>query len=293
MLEKMRRTLESLPGEVRYYWYQRVARQIFWLKIILFFLLTQMFFSFFVTRGDVLPTKPHIAKIVMDMPIESKSQVWFRALEAALDNKEALSGVLLEVNCPGGSVAVSELALERVRQLAETVPVVSLVRGMAASGCYYVPMGAPYMMAEQDALIGSIGVYMMRPDATEALQSLGVGVESVPSGSVPFLSPFFHTPKQDVMLQSIGRSRVQLTPAKIAYEKIATGALFSANQALDKGMIDRIGGNKEALAWLHGRSRQAANASVVDYNAWIDGRGALAFRGGEMARAFEALFEAW
>lgn len=274
----MNKSMHTLPDEARYYWYSRMTKQIFWLKIALLVVVYQIFLVFF-SGGSKLPSHPHIAKIVMDASIMSTSQVWYKALHAALTNKEALDGVLLEVNCPGGSLSVSELALEKVRRLAESVPVVTYVKGMAASGCYFVPMGAKHMVAHPDALVGSIGVVMTVPDATQALKALGVGVGAVPD-TVSFLassSALFHAQDKDleykrivnhfngIFIEEISKSRKELTPSSIASENIATGALFTADQALQKGLIDALGDQNDALLWIKKEKKRQYEVPLIDY----------------------------
>jgi len=178
-------------------------------------------------------------------------------------------------------MSVSELALEKVRALAERVPVVTYVKGMAASGCYFVPMGAKRMIAHPDALIGSIGVFTMALDVEQALQHLGIGVESVPKDVAPFLSPFFHTADQDalykkmvkhlsgVFIEQIVLSRKALTFEKIAAENIASGVLFTAQQALGNGMIDSIGHEKDALYWIKKERGRQNEVPVIDYASLV------------------------
>lgn len=182
---------------------------------------------------------------------------------------EAVKAIVLRVDSPGGTVSGSDEIHHRLATLAEkrSLPVVVSMGGIAASGGYYVAMANraadDVIFAEPATLTGSIGVIIPHFDISQALRKYDVRDDSIASGSLKeMLSPTKdRTPelaeKERKLLQElvddmyrrfkeiVKAGRPKLDDAAI--DKVATGQVFTARQALDAGLVDRIGFVEEAI----------------------------------------------
>jgi protease-4 len=187
-----------------------------------------------------------------------------RAIDAATVD-DAVKGVLLEVDSPGGLVADSHQIYHRLQRLAEKKPIYVAMKRMAASGGYYISMGAGpegRIFVEPTTWTGSIGVIIPRYNATELANKFGVTSDSLKTGEFKdSLNPFRDlTPRErevwDKILDDafgrfvavISRNRPPLDDA--AVRALATGQIYTANQALENGLVDEIGFADKALEAL-------------------------------------------
>jgi len=202
---------------------------------------------------------------------------------------DAVKAIVLRIDSPGGTVSGSDEIHHRLVKLLEErdLPVVVSMGGIAASGGYYVAMASggadDVIFAEPATLTGSIGVIIPHFDVSQALRKYDIRDDSIASG--PFkemLSPTKdRTPelaeKERKLLQELvddmfrrfkeivraGRPKLD----EHAVDSVATGQVFTARQALDAGLIDRIGFLEEAVdraVELAGLSTKTAR--VVKYS---------------------------
>lgn len=185
-------------------------------------------------------------------------------LIAGLGDDDGVRAVVLRINSPGGTTAGSEALYETIRALAEKKPVVAVLSEVAASGGYVAAIAADHIVARGNTLTGSIGVIMEYPDLTALIDRLGIGVETVRSSELKAEpSPFRPTNAQarardEAMIEDsydwfrglVGERR-DLSGAGL--DAVANGGIFTGRQALESGLIDGIGGEPEALAWLESR----------------------------------------
>ncbi len=202
-----------------------------------------------------------------------------RALEA-LDlaaKDDDVRALLLRVNSPGGSVAASETlyhAVERWKQ--ETGrPVVAYFDGIATSGGYYVAMAADELVAHPTTITGSIGVIMSGINLAGLMERYGVTDQSFTSGSFKDAgSPLRKMrPEERAHLEGIvddlharfqrvvERGRPELDSAKI--EELADGRIFTARQAAELGLIDRVGHLEHAVRAVEQRIGAEESRVVV------------------------------
>ncbi|MCE9630752.1 MAG: signal peptide peptidase SppA [Planctomycetia bacterium] len=182
---------------------------------------------------------------------------------------EGVKAIVLRVDSPGGTVSGSDEIHHRLATLAEkrSLPVVVSMGGIAASGGYYVAMANraadDVIYAEPATLTGSIGVIIPHFDISQALRKYDVRDDSIASGPLKeMLSPTKdRTPelaeKERKLLQElvddmyrrfkeiVKAGRPKLDDA--AVDKVATGQIFTARQALDAGLVDRIGFLEDAI----------------------------------------------
>jgi protease-4 len=175
-----------------------------------------------------------------------------------------IKGVLLLIDSPGGSVSASdELYREVVSFREETgLPVVTLMKQVAASGGYYVAAATDYILAQPAALTGSIGVIMFNFNVKGLMERFGVEYIAVKSGRFKdMMSPFKQVEEADVawmqdivnqMFQQfiavVERGRTNMSSEQI--REIQDGKVYIAEDALELGLIDAIGYDDDAVRTL-------------------------------------------
>ena len=190
--------------------------------------------------------------------------------------KSGAKAVLLIIDSPGGTVAGSEQLYKALRKLAEKKPIVAVVEGSAASGAYIAALGADRIFAPRSAIVGSIGVIFQYPNFHQLLKNIGVDVESIkssplkasPNGLEP-TSPEAKAAVQALVTDSydwfkdLVKERRALDNATLA--KVADGRVFTAAQALPLKLVDEIGDERTARAWLAKNKNVPADLTVRDW----------------------------
>lgn len=172
-----------------------------------------------------------------------------------------VKALLVRIDSPGGTVVGGETLFDQLRAVAAHKPVVAVMGDMAASGGYMVALAADHIIAHDATITGSIGVILQTADVTGLLNKLGIqpeAIKSAPLKAVP--SPFEKlTPEglaatqnvvNDVyaMFQQMVVERRKL-PADTVH-RLADGRVFTGREAVANGLIDQLGGEPEARAWL-------------------------------------------
>lgn len=200
-------------------------------------------------------------------------------LELAKDD-ENVKGVILVIDSPGGFVADSHQIYRRVKQLAAAKPVYVSMKRMAASGGVYVAMGVGEkgkIFAEPTTWTGSIGVIIPRYDVSKLAEKFGVTGDSLTTGpfkdSMNPLRPLSDEERvlwKEIMDDSFDRfvkivdeGRATLDE-KTVREKLATGQVFTANQAKANGLIDDIAFEDEVATTLQ-NDLKLTKARVVKF----------------------------
>ncbi len=211
-----------------------------------------------VGRSMLNTTSAHIARVTVSGVITGDRQT-LRILENV--GKSNAAGVLLVIDSPGGTVPGSEMLHEGIRRLSEKKPVVAVVNTLAASGGYIAAMGADRIVARQTSIVGSIGVIFQLPNVSQLLDKVGVKVETVrstplkaaPSGTEP-TTPEARAAVSALVLESYDwfrgmvKTRRGLDDAQLA--AVTDGRVFSGRQAVGLKLVDEVGGEREAIAWL-------------------------------------------
>lgn len=148
-----------------------------------------------------------------------------------------------------------------MRKIAKKKPVVTQVGTLAASAGYMIASASDHIVARQTSIVGSIGVLFQYPDLSKLLDTLGVKVETIKSSPLKaepnYFSPASEEAKnmiRDMIMDSydwfvgIVQERRSFTHEQAL--ALANGAVFTGRQALDKKLIDGLGGEAEAVAWL-------------------------------------------
>jgi protease-4 len=178
-----------------------------------------------------------------------------------LRKSPAVKGLILEINSPGGTTAGGEQLFDEVRRVAADKPVVAEVGGLAASAAYMVAAAADHIVARQTSIVGSIGVLVEFPDVTGLMDKIGVKLEAIKSSPLKAEpSPFTPTTDEErAMVQKLisdsydwfvglVASRRPLSRDQVL--KLADGSIFTGRQAVANKLVDELGGEREAIAWL-------------------------------------------
>ena len=163
--------------------------------------------------------------------------------------------LLLRIDSPGGTVSSSDVLHHEIRTFREEagVPVVALILEKGLSGGYYTALAADEIIALPTALVGSIGVFVAKFDASGLLDRWGVRSEITKSGSQKdLLSPLRPLSEEerrtldaivgdlrDRFVATLKAGRPGMTEADL--EAVATAAPFSATRALELHLVDRLG----------------------------------------------------
>lgn len=233
----------------------------------------------------------HVARVNLNGVIlgSDERQKMFESI-----GKSGAKAVLIEIDSPGGGVTASEELFGDIRKLAETRPVVAVIGSVAASGGYIAALATDRIIAHKTSITGSIGVLAQYPDLSGLLSNIGVKVESVKSAPLKAAPDMFKptTPAERAALESlimdsfawfkgIVSDRRGLSGARL--DQVSDGRAFTGRQALDLGLIDQIGGEDEARAWLAAEKDIPATMPVRDWKAEESGITGLGFARGAMA----------
>jgi protease-4 len=223
-------------------------------------------------RGT-LTTAGSIARVNIEGLIRS-DQNRVEALER-LENSHA-AAVVVHINSPGGTTAGSEQLYDALMRLKAKKPLVVVVEGLAASGGYITAIAADHIVARQSSLVGSIGVLFQIPNFSELMKTVGVKVEEVkssplkaaPNGYEP-TSPEARAALESLVKDSYAWFRGMVKERRgmddALLEKVADGRVFTGRQAIELKLIDQLGDEKTAIAWLVSQKGVKADLPVRDY----------------------------
>jgi len=187
-----------------------------------------------------------------------------------VDADKSIKAVVLRINSPGGSALESELIYQKLLQLSSRIPVVVSMAGVAASGGYYISAPANKIIADPFTITGSIGVLMIVPEAEGLSRKIGLRSENIGFGKFSGFMDFM-TRRSPEVLRSLQRSADSVYvefKSRVAsgrnlsaedVESIARGQVWSAETAMQKGLIDGIGGLDDAV------KTAAGLAGISDY----------------------------
>lgn len=193
-----------------------------------------------------------------------------RALRKARQN-DKVKAIVLRVNSPGGSALTSELIWREIELTKKVKPVIVSMGDLAASGGYYISCGADRIFADPATITGSIGVFGMLPNFSTLATKYGVNAEQVKTHqNAASYSPFrkvdesFKTEVTE-SIEFIYETFVNRVAAGrgMTFEKvdeIAQGRVWTGVDALEKGLVDELGGLDAAIAYA------ASKVEIEDYN---------------------------
>ena len=189
------------------------------------------------------------------------SQISTTAYSRIFENvarSKSYRALLLDIDSPGGSASASEALHRSIERVAARKPVYAYIRGLGASGGYYLACAADRVVALPTALVGSIGVIYMRPVLEQLLGRAGIEFTVFKSGKYKDMGGFWRSPTAEesekfqelideiydnfVGAVSKGRSLPEET-----VRELATGELMTAEKGAAQGLVDYIGDYTDAL----------------------------------------------
>ena len=220
---------------------------------------------------DALPGGQHVLRLPVSGFITEDRRV-LQALEDAAKN-DAVRALIVAIDSPGGSMAGGEALHTALRRFAEHKPVVAVMGATAASAGYMAALPAQRVFARDSTVTGSIGVLLQSFDVSDLLERAGVRPQVFTSGPLKDQPSLFRPLTeegraavdrviQDLHGQFVGMvaSGRRMDPARV--RALADGRIFTGRQAVEEGLVDAIGGERDARAWLAAERQVPENLPV-------------------------------
>jgi protease-4 len=225
-------------------------------------------------RTPVGGAQPQIARIEVGGFIAGSQRM--ADLFKRVGEAGSVSGVVISINSPGGTTTGSEELYRGIRQLAEKKPLVAFVDGTAASGGYITALAADYIVARETSLVGSIGVLFQYPDVSRLLNTLGVQVEEIKSAPLKAEPSPFHptSPAARAALQAVVSDTYDWFKRLVAERRklddaqlgvVSTGQIFNGRQSVPLKLVDQLGSERDAVAWLEREKSVRRDLPVRDW----------------------------
>ena len=216
----------------------------------------------------------HIARVAIDGVI-TEDRPLLSMLKKIKDDKR-VKGVVLVVDSPGGTTVGGEAIFEAVRKIAENKPVVASVGTLAASAGYMIASASDHIVARRSSIVGSIGVIFQYPQAYDLLNKIGVQMKEIKSSPLKAEPSPFHVPPpgaEAVIKEVIDDSYqwfVDLVTDRRPLSRtevlaLADGRIFSGDRGLKNKLIDALGGEDVAKAWLVDEKNLSNDLKVLDW----------------------------
>jgi len=175
-------------------------------------------------------------------------------------DRQKFPALVVRIDSPGGTVVDSQEIYQALKQLQAKMKVVASFGNISASGGVYVAMGAQYVMANPGTITGSIGVILRGNNLERLLEKVGVSFKVVKSGPYKDILSFDRspTPEEIAILQELIDSsysqfvKVVAQGRNLTEEAVrafADGRVFTGEQGLELGLIDRLGSEEDARLW--------------------------------------------
>ncbi|MCI0600578.1 MAG: signal peptide peptidase SppA [Beijerinckiaceae bacterium] len=217
---------------------------------------------------------PHIARFSIEGLITVDHDT-LKLIEKIGDAKAA-KAVVIAIDSPGGTTAGAEQLYTAIRRLSAKKPTIAVIGNLAASGGYAAALGADHVVALGNALVGSIGVLIQYPNVVKMLDTIGVKMEDVKSSPLKAApSPFQPaSPEARAALaalvddsftwfKSLVKDRRNLSSEEL--QTVADGRIFTGRQGLDLRLVDKLGGEREAVDWLEQEKKISKDLPVRDW----------------------------
>ncbi len=224
----------------------------------------------------VIPLNGQIAEGVAGLGGTLISPATVRQRLEAASADPRVGAVVLRVNSPGGSVAASQEIVELIEDHPD--PVVVSMGDQAASGGYYISLGAERIVAQPGTITGSIGVISQAIDVSELLEDLGIEIETLAEGELKDALGFEGLDDDGrAMLEAINADAYEQFVAAVAEGRdlseaeardLADGSIVSGEEALERDLVDDLGGVDEAV-------EQAAELAGIDDPVVVEDRPGL------------------
>ncbi len=182
----------------------------------------------------------------------------YEQIFATIARDDNIRALVLDIDSPGGGVSASDYLYRSVLKVAEKKPVIASIRGLGASGAYYISCAAHKIVASHASIVGSIGVISVRPALQELMERMGVGVNVNKSGLHKDIGAFWReaTPEEEQKMQELIDDSFDTFVGIVAaarkmdeedVRRVATGEIYWATKAQELGLVDELGDLDRAL----------------------------------------------
>lgn len=180
---------------------------------------------------------------------------------AAVAEEAKAKALIVRIDSPGGTVVGGESLYRALRDVAREKPVVAVLDTLATSAAYMVALAADHIVARQGTVTGSVGVLLQTTEITGLLKKLGVSAEAIKSTPLK-ASPSPLEPLTDearaaarALVDDMYRLFVAMVADRRALdpavaEVVSDGRVYTGRQALERKLVDALGGEDEARSWL-------------------------------------------
>lgn len=204
-------------------------------------------------------SKKQIARIEITGAIASQTREQvLEALEIVEEKK--FPALLLRIDSPGGTVADSQEIYSALKKLGEKIKIVASFGNISASGGVYIGVGANHIVSNAGTITGSIGVIIRGNNLEKLLDKVGVSFQVIKSGPYKDILSFDRnlSDEEEKILQDLIDSTYEQFVQTVAegrklsvetVKSFADGRIFSGEQALKLGLVDRLGSEKDAFRW--------------------------------------------
>ncbi|KQX38586.1 hypothetical protein ASD04_07940 [Devosia sp. Root436] len=217
------------------------------------------------------PAGEYVARLVIDGTITTDRARLAAIADLAED--DAVKAVIVAINSPGGTTAGGEELYEALGQLRAAKPTVAVIGELGASAAYMTAIATDRIFARRLSIVGSIGVLYQHVNAGKLLETVGVDLDKVASGPLKaepdFDEPLDGAPRASIaalvddsfqwFVDVVAERRGLTRPATLA---LADGRIVTGRVGVESGLIDAIGGEKEAMDWLETERDVAAELDI-------------------------------
>ena len=242
---------------------------------------------------------PHVARF--DVTGVIVSDLDRAKLLRRIAENDAIQALLVHIDSPGGTVTGSEELYEGLREVAAEKPVVATMGDVAASGGYITALAADHVLAMGNSITGSVGVIFQAPNVHELMDRIGVEMVEVKSGDLkaepnPFepVGPEAIEAERALVEDSFAWFKALVRERRgigeNAMAEIERGGVFTGRMALERDLVDALGGLDEAREWLATERDVSDELALVPYEVVEEGSFPLDFLfGGEGRDAVRSL----
>ena len=225
------------------------------------------------TPAGGLFTRDHVARITISNVITGNPQRLELLDKIAKD--KSVKALIVRINSPGGTITGSEELYHALRRVAAAKPVVGVIGSVGASGAYIAALATDYIFARDTSMTGSIGVIFQAPEFSGLMDKLGVKVQQITSGPLKG-DPSEFAPMSDKAREvykalimdgydwftGLVAERRNLPLDEV--KRLADGRVYTGRQAVEDKLIDALGGERDARAWLASEKNIGQNLPAVD-----------------------------
>ena len=194
------------------------------------------------------------------------------------EKDERIKAILFKINSPGGTIIASDILYHEISSYRDKTgaKIVVSMMDVAASGAYYLSLPADVIMAHPTTITGSVGVIFLRPKVGGLMDKIGLGVDMIKFGRNKDMgSPFRDSTEEEKNLMQktvndFGERFIRLVQKhrrlqEPAMGEISTARIFTADEALKLGLVDKIGYLSDAVKEAKTLAGLAGDARLVVY----------------------------